>query len=107
MSDLKYYSICAVDELSPRERLFIKLGETPVVVFNIAGEFFAIADTCTHDQGPLGEGEVEDYEIICPRHGARFDIRTGEVLTLPAVTDVPTYTIRVAEGRVEIGMSED
>jgi len=107
MSDMKYYPICAAEELSPGERLFIKVGETPIVVFNIEGEFFAIADTCTHDQGPLGEGEVEDHEIICPRHGARFDIRTGEVLALPAINGVPKYPIRVVGGMVEIGVSEE
>jgi 3-phenylpropionate/trans-cinnamate dioxygenase ferredoxin component len=78
-----------------------------VVIFNLGGEYYAIGDVCTHDQGPLGEGEVEDYEIICPRHGARFDIRTGEVLALPAVQDVPTYPVRVNEGMVEIGVEED
>lgn len=107
MAELKYYPICTADELSPGERLFIEVGDMPVVLFNIEGDFFAIADTCTHDQGPLGEGEVEDHEIICPRHGARFDIRTGEVLALPAVQDVQIYPVRVNEDMVEIGVSED
>jgi len=104
MAEITYYPVC---ELPPGERLFIEIGEEQVVIFNLGGEYYAIGDVCTHDQGPLGEGEVEDYEIICPRHGARFDIRTGEVLALPAVQDVPTYPVRVNEGMVEIGVEED
>jgi 3-phenylpropionate/trans-cinnamate dioxygenase ferredoxin subunit len=87
--------------------MFVEIGEDSVVVFNIGGEFFAIADLCTHDMGALGEGEVEDHEIICPRHGARFDLRTGEALTLPAVQDVPSYPVRVVDGVLEIGVEED
>ena len=106
MTDLTYYPLCTIDELPAGERLFIKIGEDSVVVFNIAGDYYAIADYCTHDMGELGEGELEGFEIICPRHGARFDVRTGEVLTLPAVKGVPAYPVRVVDGVVEIGVEE-
>jgi 3-phenylpropionate/trans-cinnamate dioxygenase ferredoxin component len=107
MTEIIYYPVCPTDELPEGERLFIELGDEQVVIYNLDGEYYAIADTCTHDQGPLGEGEVEDHEIICPRHGARFDIRTGEVLSLPAVQDVPTFPVRVNEGMVKIGVEEE
>lgn len=107
MARVTYYSLCSIDELLAGERLFIEIGEEPVVVFNIAGDYYAIADVCTHDMGSLGEGEIEGFQIICPRHGARFDIRTGEVLTLPAVKGVPSYPVRVMDGMVEIGVEED
>jgi len=106
MAEITYYPLCSTVDLPPGERLFIELGDDPVVVFNITGDYYAIADICTHDQGPLGEGEVEDHQIICPRHGARFDIRTGEVLTLPAVKGVVSYPVRVVDGMVEIGIEE-
>jgi len=106
MAEMMYYPICSKDDLPPGERLFIEIGEAPVVIFNIAGDIYAIADVCTHDDGPLGDGEVEDHEIICPRHGARFDIKTGEVLTLPAVKGVASYHIRVVDDMVEIGVEE-
>lgn len=106
MAELTYYPICPVEDLPSGERLFIDLDDEPVVIFNLAGDFYAIADLCTHDMGSLGEGEVEGHQIICPRHGARFDIRTGEVLSLPAVRDVPAYPVRVVAGMVEIGVEE-
>lgn len=104
MTELVYYPICSVEDLLPGERLFIEIGDEAVVLFNIAGDFYAISDVCTHDGGPLGEGEVEDHQIICPRHGARFDLKTGEVLSLPAVRGVPSYPVRVVDGQIEIGV---
>lgn len=106
MTELTYYPICSTEDLPAGERLFIDLDDEPVVIFNIAGDYYAIADVCTHDMGSLGEGEVEGHQIICPRHGARFDIRTGDVLTLPAVKGVPSYPVRVVDGMVEIGVEE-
>ena len=104
MSDINYYSVCETKDLPKGERLFIEVGDEPVVIFNLDGDYHAIADVCTHDDGPLGEGEVEDHQIICPRHGARFDVRTGEVLTLPAITGVTSYPIRIVDDVIEIGV---
>ena len=104
--EVTFYPICAIEDLPPGERLFIELDDDPVVILNVDGSYYAIADVCTHDDGPLGDGEVEDHQIICPRHGARFDIRNGEVLTLPAVQDVRSYPVRVNNGMVEIGVEE-
>ena len=77
-----------------------------IAVFRIEGGFYAIEDICTHDGGPLAEGEVEDHEVICPRHGARFDIRTGQALTLPAVTPVESYPVRVEGNELYIGLPD-
>jgi 3-phenylpropionate/trans-cinnamate dioxygenase ferredoxin component len=76
-----------------------------VAVFNIAGEYYAIDDLCTHDGGELAGGAVEDHEVICPRHGARFCLRTGAALTPPAYEPVRTYPTRVVDGVVEIEAS--
>jgi 3-phenylpropionate/trans-cinnamate dioxygenase ferredoxin subunit len=65
---------------------------------------YAIDDRCTHDNGPLGEGELTDGEIECPRHGARFDIKTGKALCLPAVGAVATYDVDVRDGEIWIGI---
>ena len=66
-----------------------------VAVSSIDGEYFAIDNICTHDGGPLGEGRLQRGRVICPRHGAAFDARTGKVLTLPAVRSVKAYPVTV------------
>ena len=66
-----------------------------VLLCNYGGTIYAIEDVCTHDGGALDQGELEGYRIVCPRHGATFDVRTGEALTLPAVMPVAKYEVRV------------
>ena len=100
-----FISIGAVEDLPNGERLFVDIDGEPIVVFNIAGIYYAIADKCSHDDGPLGDGEVTKFEVACPRHGARFDIRTGAALSLPAVVDIPVYPIRILDGQIQIGLS--
>lgn len=82
-------------DIPPGERLWYEFEEETVVIFNVDGEFYCIADLCTHDGGPLEDGALEDYEVMCPRHGARFDIRSGAAMCLPAVSPVPTYEVKV------------
>lgn len=71
-----------------------------------ADEFYAIDDVCTHDGGPLGEGELCGYEIECPRHGAHFDVRTGEALTLPATRPVHSYPAIVEGNEVFVELPD-
>jgi len=77
-----------------------------IAVFRLEDAFYAIEDICTHDGGPLAEGEIEDDEVICPRHGARFNIKTGQALTLPAVTPVESYPVRVEGNELYIGLPD-
>ena len=85
----------------------MEIDGLPIVVFRVGGELFAIADACSHDDGPLGDGDLEGNEIICPRHGARFDIRTGKALSLPAVVAIPVYPVRVVDQQIEIGLPKE
>ena len=103
---LEYIAVASVEELSEGGRLFIEIDEQPIMIIKINGEYYAIADVCSHDDGPVGEGNLEGYEIICPRHGARFDIRTGRVIALPAFVDIPAYPIRINGGQIEIGIPD-
>lgn len=103
-AECEFYEIAAVEDLPNGERLFVEIGENYLVVFNIAGQFYAIEDLCSHDDGPLGDGDIEGHEVICPRHGARFDVRTGKALTLPAVEDIPAYPVRCVAGKIEVGL---
>lgn len=104
MSEIEYVQVAEVSELPSGERLFVELDGDPVVIFNIGGDYFAIGDVCTHDDGPLGEGELDNHHVICPRHGARFDVRDGKALTLPAVAPTTSYPVRVRDGWIEIGI---
>ena len=80
--------------------------ERKIAVYRLEDGFFAIDDICTHDGGPLADGEVEGDQVICPRHGARFSIKTGAALTFPAVTPVESYPVRVEGEELLIGIPE-
>jgi len=101
---IEYVPVATVSDLPEGERLFVEIDDLELVVFNIAGVYFAIGDVCSHDDGPVGEGDIDDYEVICPRHGARFDIRSGKVNSLPAVVDIPAYPARVIGDQIEVGI---
>jgi 3-phenylpropionate/trans-cinnamate dioxygenase ferredoxin component len=106
-SQLEFVEIAPLTDLPSGERLFVELDGKPIVLFNLAGTLFAIGDVCTHDNGPLGDGEVDGHEVVCPRHGARFDVRTGKASGLPAVVDIPAYPVRLVEGMIEIGVPRE
>jgi 3-phenylpropionate/trans-cinnamate dioxygenase ferredoxin component len=93
----KWVTVARRDEIVPGTKKIVEVDGALVVVINLGGEYFAIEDVCTHDGGPLGEGRLDPAtgQIICPRHGARFDVRTGEALTLPAFEPVPAYEVRL------------
>lgn len=90
-----FVKIADVNDLAPGDRLVVEIDGRWIALFNIDGEFYAIADICTHDDGPLAEGELYDHVIECPRHGATFDVRTGEVLSFPAITPIPSYEVKI------------
>lgn len=103
-SQAEFLEIAPVSELPSGERLFIEVEGKSIVIFNLAGQYFAIADICTHDDGPLGDGDIEGFNIVCPRHGGEFDVRTGQAVQMPAVVDIPAYPVRVVEGMIQVGL---
>lgn len=103
-SEVEFLEIAPVSELPPGERLFVDIEGKPIVIFNLAGQFFSIADVCSHDDGPVGEGQLDGYNITCPRHGAQFDIRSGKVMQMPAVVDIPAYPVKVVDGMIQLGV---
>ena len=100
MSD--WITVAKEGELAPGQWRVVEADGARIVVFNLAGEYYAIEDVCTHDGGQLTGGMVLGDEIVCPRHGARFSIPTGEVLAPPAYEDVPTFPVRVVDGMVQV-----
>jgi 3-phenylpropionate/trans-cinnamate dioxygenase ferredoxin component len=98
----EWIDVAAENELAPGTWRTIDVDGTDVAVFNLDGAYYAIEDVCTHDGGVLTGGEVDGDVIVCPRHGARFSIRTGEVLAPPAYEDVPTFPVRIEAGIVQV-----
>ena len=102
MSD--YIKVASVDEVPVNGALLVEVDDVRVALFNLNGEFYAIEDVCTHDGGPLVEGEiVGEHEVRCPRHGARFDIRTGAALSMPAFEPTASYDVRIEGNDIWIG----
>ena len=106
-SKVQFLEIAPASELPNGERLFVEVEGKSLVIFNIAGQFFAIGDICSHDDGPVGDGDIEGYNIVCPRHGGEFDIRTGQAVQMPAVVDIPAYPLRVMDGIVQVGIPKE
>lgn len=102
----RYVTVAKTAEIPPGAREVFEIDGLYIAVFNVDGRYYAVEDRCTHDDGPLAEGELDGYEIICPRHGARFDIRDGRVLSMPAVLPVPWYPVRVEGDEIQIGLEE-
>jgi 3-phenylpropionate/trans-cinnamate dioxygenase ferredoxin component len=82
-------------ELPPGGKILLELDGRAIALFNVGGTYYAIDDVCTHDGGPLAEGDLDGCAIQCPRHGARFDVRTGKPLCMPAVEPVATHKVEV------------
>ncbi|MCH8221296.1 MAG: non-heme iron oxygenase ferredoxin subunit [Proteobacteria bacterium] len=102
----RWHDVAMADELEPGGYEVIDVDDLLIAVFNVAGEFYAIEDICTHDGEELTGGPIDDDQIICPRHGARFCLRTGAALTPPAYEAVATFATRVVDGRVQVRVAD-
>ena len=98
----EFVAVAKTNEIEAGQVKVVRVGAASVGVTLIAGEYFAFADVCTHDDGPVAEGELDEHTIECPRHGARFDLRTGRALSLPAVTPIPVYLVEVAGDTLKV-----
>jgi nitrite reductase/ring-hydroxylating ferredoxin subunit len=102
---MTWTELCSTDEIRVGEGKAFEVGNSYVAIFNVEGEFCAIDDECTHEEASLAEGFVEGHLVECPLHGSQFNVRTGEVLSLPAVVPVRSYPVKLENGRilVELG----
>ena len=99
---IDWTNVTKTSELAPGEYRVVDVDDVMIAVFNIDGEFYAIEDKCTHDYLCLTGGEIKGDEIICPHHGARFNIRTGEALSPPAYEETPTFPVQVVDGMIQV-----
>jgi len=97
-----YITVATTAELPNGERIVVEIEGHYIAVFNVDNRYYAIEDLCTHDDGPLAEGDLYGTVIACPRHGATFDITTGAVLSFPAIKPVPRYDTRVEGDSVQV-----
>jgi 3-phenylpropionate/trans-cinnamate dioxygenase ferredoxin subunit len=102
----EFVKVTTRSELPPGGKILAEVDGRPIAVFNVDGRFYAIDDVCTHDGGPLAEGELEGAEIRCPRHGARFDVRTGKALCLPAFEPVATHRVELRGDEVYVALED-
>jgi 3-phenylpropionate/trans-cinnamate dioxygenase ferredoxin subunit len=98
-----WIDVAPADDVPRGEHRVYEVDGRFVAVYNVQDQLYAIEDLCTHDGNPLAEGPVEGLEVICPRHGARFCLRTGAALSPPAYEPVATFPVGVADGRIRIG----
>jgi 3-phenylpropionate/trans-cinnamate dioxygenase ferredoxin component len=100
MSD--WVSVAKMGDLAPGSHRVVDVDGASVAVFNVGGEYYAIEDVCTHDGGQLTGGIVEGDQVVCPRHGARFSIKTGDALTAPAYEPTAKFPVRVENGVIQV-----
>ena len=97
-----WQDVAPVEAIPPGSHQVVDVDGAQVAVFNLDGRFYAVEDVCTHDGGTLTGGAVDGEQIVCPRHGARFSIKTGAVLAPPAYEPIHSFPVRVEDGRVQV-----
>lgn len=95
-----YVRVAAVGEIPDPGAIVVEVDGDMIALFHVGGEFHALDDVCTHDGGPLASGEIVDHKVACPRHGARFDLRTGAALSMPAVRATRAHEVKVEAGQI-------
>ena len=90
-----FVRVAKTSDLADSGRTLLEVDDRIVALFKVGGEYFCIDDVCTHDGGPLSDGKLENHAIACPRHGAKFDIRTGKALTMPATVDTAAHDVKI------------
>jgi nitrite reductase/ring-hydroxylating ferredoxin subunit len=105
MAVSQWIRVAETSEIAPGSGACVELDGEPVAIWNVDGEFYATSDVCTHEETSLVEGDLWGEVIECPLHGAQFDVRTGEVLSLPAMRPLPTYPVKVEDGAIYVEWS--
>lgn len=97
-----WIDVCAASALAENDNIIVDVDGTDVAIFNIKGQFYAIEDVCTHDGAEIASGVLDGDEIICPRHSARFCVKTGEVKCAPAYENLVTFPIKLENDRIQV-----
>lgn len=103
----EFIRVANVSELPAGGKIVVDVDDRLVALFHVEGKIYALDDVCTHDGGPLADGELEGYAIACPRHGAKFDIRNGHVLSMPATHDTAAHEVKVEGQDIYVRLSDE
>lgn len=90
-----FTKVATKSELGQGEKLLVELDERLVILFQVGDDFYCLDDVCTHDGGTLSDGEFEGFEIACPRHGAKFDVRCGKAVCMPATQATGSHEVKI------------
>ena len=101
-----YVTVAKASEIPVGQLKEVEAGGKRLLVCHAEGGFYAVDNTCTHDDGPLGDGWLDGTAIECPRHGARFDVATGKVLCLPAAVPINSYRVNVENGQIAVNIND-
>lgn len=100
-----FVAVAKTTDIPAGHTKYVEVQGTPIVICHVDGQFYAVGNLCTHDNGPLSGGELDGASIECPRHGAKFDVRTGQVICLPAPRPIPSYPVRVVGDEIHVKLS--
>lgn len=103
---MSFQAVAKVSDVPDPGKMLVEIDDQLVVLVHCGGAFYAIDDVCTHDGGPLGEGELVDCTLACPRHGAKFDVKTGAALTMPATRPTGTHEVKIEGDTILIKLRE-
>jgi 3-phenylpropionate/trans-cinnamate dioxygenase ferredoxin subunit len=102
----EFVCVASVQDVPDPGRMLVEVDDRMIALFHVGGKFYAIDDVCTHDGGPLAEGQLEGFAIACPRHGAKFDIRDGRVLSMPATQPTVAHEVKIEGNDVFVRVNE-
>jgi nitrite reductase/ring-hydroxylating ferredoxin subunit len=102
----RWVRVATAGDIGAGEGLRVEIDDEPIAIWNVDGEYYATTDTCSHEESSLTEGDLWGGVIECALHGAQFDVRTGDVLSLPAIFPIATYPVKVEDGEVYLGWKE-
>ena len=97
-----FVTVADASEVPPGSIKQVDVGDAEIALYNVGGQLYATTNVCTHDEAYLSDGELFGHVVECPLHGARFDVRTGKALSLPAVYPVKTFEVRVVDGQLQV-----
>jgi 3-phenylpropionate/trans-cinnamate dioxygenase ferredoxin subunit len=100
-----FHYVCPRDQIRPNEPQTFEIDDRFVVLVEIDQVVHCIEDMCTHDGGTLGDGQLDGDCLVCPRHGAKFDVRTGKALCMPATEDTPSHTVKIDAGKIYVALN--